>query len=417
MLREVAPEDVNVVRNSAIDAPTVARAAEIVAAIERGGEPALRSISVELGDLDPNAPLVLGRDAMDAALASIDAETRALLERAAARIKRFASAQRESLRTLDMEVPGGRAGHTIAPVDSAGCYAPGGRYALPSSVLMTATTARVAGVKHVTVATPRPDTVTLAACAIASADQVLTVGGAHAIAALCAGTCTPRCDVIVGPGNRWVTAAKQILAGRVEIDMLAGPSELLVIADDSADAAWVAADLIAQAEHDVDAFPALVATSRRLVEDVQRELARQLEEFPNADVARAAIESGCACVVDDAETAAAVSNRIAPEHLELIVRNPDAWQPLLEHYGALFIGAGSAEVFGDYGVGPNHVLPTDGAARAVGGLSVMRFLRIRTWLALDAKREDYRGVVHDARDFARLERLEGHARAAECRSR
>jgi phosphoribosyl-ATP pyrophosphohydrolase/phosphoribosyl-AMP cyclohydrolase/histidinol dehydrogenase len=273
----------------------------------------------------------------------------------------------------------------------------------------------VAGVPSVWVASPRPTDVTLAAAAVAGADALLRVGGAQAIAALAYGAGpVPRSDTIVGPGNRWVTAAKQLVSGQVAIDMLAGPSELVVLADDGADPEVVAADLLAQAEHDVDALPILVTPSAALAAAVDVALAAQLADLPTAATARAAVAEGFCVLVADLEQGASVCDRIGPEHLELLVRDPQALAPRLRHYGGLFVGAGAAEVLGDYGAGPNHVLPTGGTARYTGGLSVLTFLRVRTWLRVDdpaAARE----LVEDAVALARLEGLEGHARAAERR--
>ena len=209
----------------------------------------------------------------------------------------------------------------VAPVDRAGCYAPGGRFPLPSSVLMTAVTARAAGVRDVWVASPRPDDVTLAAAAVAGADALLAVGGAQAIAALAYGAGdVPPCDVVVGPGNRWVTAAKKLVAGHVGIDMLAGPSELVVLADASADPATVAADLLAQAEHDPDALPVLVATDAELVDRVEIELERQLAALPTRDTAEPAIGNGFAVMAGNLDDAIEVCDRLAPEHLQVLDR-------------------------------------------------------------------------------------------------
>ncbi|HET6344442.1 MAG TPA: histidinol dehydrogenase, partial [Myxococcota bacterium] len=240
---------------------------------------------------------------------------------------------------------------------------------------------------------------------------VLAVGGAQAIAALaCGADPVPPCDVVVGPGNRFVTAAKQLVAGFVAIDMLAGPSELVILADGSADPATLAADLLAQAEHDPDAFPALVTPDAALVEAVEAQLATQLLDLPTADTARAALKHGLAVVAADLAEAARVCNLLAPEHLEVQVTDPKRVMPLLEAYGGLFIGRGAAEVFGDYGIGPNHVLPTGGGARFTGGLSVLNFLRVRTWLRCDGHADPT--VVEDTAALARLEGLEAHARAA-----
>lgn len=400
-----------------VPAEALATAAAAINAVRAHGETALRAYAERFGDIPPEAPLVIPRDALDRALAALPAGDRARLERVAARIRAFAEAQRRALAAVTVSVPGGTAGHWIAPVERAGCYAPGGRYPLPSSVLMTAVTARVAGVREVWVASPNPRPITLAAAAVAEADGLLAAGGAHAIAALAygAGAIGP-CDAIVGPGNRYVTAAKQLVAGRVAIDMLAGPSELLVFADASADPAIIAADLLAQAEHDPDAVPLLVTLEEELAERVEKEIGRQLVDLPTAGVARAALANGGAIVVGSIEEGIAACDAIAPEHVQLELGHAAAIAPRLGHYGAVFIGSGSAEVMGDYGAGPNHVLPTAGAARSAGGLSVYAFLRVRTWLRVDQPAAA-RPLLEDAAWLGRLEGLEAHARAAERRLR
>ena len=415
LLRHVRLGDVAGRRRDPVPPDAVAAAAPIVAAVRARGEEALREYAVRFGEIAPGAPLFLDRAALEQGLARVAPDDRARLERVAGRIRVFARAQRAALAPLTLTVPGGAAGHWVAPHERAGCYAPGGRYPLASSVLMTAVTARVAGVRDVWVASPNPGPLTLAAAAIAGADGLLAAGGAHAVAALAygAGPLAP-CDVVVGPGNRYVTAAKQLVAGRVAIDILAGPSELTVFADSSADPATVAADLLAQAEHDPDAIPILVTPDAALAERVDAELARQLADLPTAAVARAALANGGAVVVSSLDEGIAACDAIAPEHLELALRDAGAVAPCLAHYGALFIGAGAAEVLGDYGAGPNHVLPTGGTARSWGGLSVYTFLRVRTWLRLD-DRTAARPLVEDVVWFGRVEGLEAHARSAERR--
>src|SRR6267142_6532846 len=249
----------------------------------------------------------------------------------------------------------------------------------------------------------------------AGADGVLAVGGAQAIAALAfgAGHIAP-CDVIVGPGNRYVTAAKQLVGARVAIDMLAGPSELVVFADASASPAVIAGDLLAQAEHDPDAVPILVTLDPTHPGRVDSELARQLADLPTAEVARAALANGGVVVVATLEEGIAACDALAPEHLELCLQDATALAPRLAHFGALFIGAGSGEVLGDYGAGPNHVLPTAGTARSKGGLPVYTFLRVRTRLRLDDSAAA-RPLIEDAAWFGRVEGLEAHARSAERR--
>jgi len=413
-LRRLRPDALPSLRRAAVDADTLTAASVIVEDVRARGEVALRAHATRLGDLPEGAPLLLDRDALKRAFDAQPAEVQALLERTAARVRAFAVAQRAALSAVDVEVPGGRAGHDIRAVDRAACYAPGGRFPLPSSVLMTAVTARVAGVAHVIVASPRPAPVTLAAAHVADADALLCVGGAHAIAALAFGAGpVPACDVIVGPGNRWVTAAKQLVSGQVGIDMLAGPSELVVLADDSADPETVAADLLAQAEHDPDALPILVTTSDPLIDQVNEALRAQLAVLPTAETATAAVSEGFAVLCATLDEAVDVCDALAPEHLEVMTQDAEALQLRLRHYGGLFVGHGAAEVLGDYGAGPNHVLPTGGTARQTGGLSVFTFLRVRTWLRMHAPAE----LARDAAALARLEGLEGHARSAERRLR
>ena len=415
-LRRISSDAVPTLRRDAVDAETLERAGSIVDDVRARGEEGLRDWSVRLGDLpDASAPVVLGPDALAAAWKRLSPEAQGVLQRTADRIGAFADAQAAALGPVEIPVPGGRAGLRYAPVDRAGCYAPGGRFPLPSSVLMTAVTARSAGVEEVWVASPRPTDETLAAAHVAGADGVLVVGGAQAIAALAFGAGpVPAVDCIVGPGNRWVTAAKQQVAGRVRIDMLAGPSELVVIADDTADAARVAADLLAQAEHDPDALPVLIALSESVVDAVEAEVEAQLADLPTADIASAALENGFAVIEPDLDRACALSDRLAPEHLAVQVGDLAAARARLRHYGALFLGEAAAEVLGDYGAGPNHVLPTGGTARSVGALSVATFLRVQTWLDLDDMGAA-RSMVDDCVALARMEGLEAHARAAAAR--
>lgn len=413
MLRTITPDAIAAAAPAPIDAETLTAARSIFEDIRTQGQPALRRLASRFDALPDDAPLVLDRPALDAALATINPETRALLERTADRIRAFAQAQKACLQPLDLPVPGGRAGHTIEPMQTAGCYAPGGRYPLPSSVLMTAIPARVARVETVVVATPSRDPVMLAAAAIAGADLLLNCGGAHAVAALATGAAVPACDIIVGPGNRWVTAAKHIASATCAIDMLAGPSELLIIADRTADPALIAADLLAQAEHDEHACAQLITTEASLIPRVNAELASQLATLPTAAVARKAIESnGWACVASSLTEAARLADAAAPEHLEILTESAESVAANLRHAGALFIGPRTAEVFGDYGLGPNHTLPTGRTARARGGLSVLDFLRVRTWINLDTPDPQ---TLADTIALARTEHLEAHARSAEHR--
>lgn len=284
---------------------------------------------------------------------------------------------------------------------------------------MTAVTARAAGCEVVVLASPRPAPITLAAAHLCQVDKFLCVGGAQAIAAMAygVGSDIPSCDVIVGPGNKWVTAAKSIVSGHCGIDMLAGPSEVLVICDDTADAEVVAADLIAQAEHDVVARAILVSTSQDMIDAIDTQVSIQLSCLPepNQSTAREAMKQSFAVRCETLDQCISVSDDIAPEHLE--IQTVDAWgvAQKCKNYGGLFVGKDAAEVLGDYGAGPNHTLPTGGTGRYTGGLSVFNFLRIRTYMRIDNAAES-QDMVDDSIVMARLEGLEGHARAAEARS-
>lgn len=413
LLRHITPDELCAARREPFDAETLAGAEAIMRDVRERGWSAALDHARRLGDLPPGEAAFFEPADLRRALEALGPQDRGVLERTAARIETFARAQRACLAPLDFAIPGGRAGHTLAPVERAGCYAPGGRYPLPSSVLMTALTARAAGVREVWAASPRPAPITLAAAALAGCDGLLAIGGAQAVGVLAYGAGpVPACDLIAGPGNVWVTAAKHIASRTRGIDMLAGPSEVLIIADASADPALIAADLLAQAEHDDDARPVLITTDPSLHARVEAELERQLATLPTAPTARAALRNGFVTLARDTTHAAQLSDAIAPEHLELHTRDADDLARRVNHYGSVFIGSRAAEVLGDYGAGPNHVLPTGGIARACGGLSVLTFLRVRTFLSIEAPVPE---LIADAAALGRAEGLEAHARAAEAR--
>jgi len=367
----------------------------------------------------PSSLLFVSKEECKAAFDALPPVERSALINIHARVRAFALAQRASVTDMEIPIPGGRAGHTVAPCQTAGCYAPGGRYPLPSSVVMTAVTARAAGCAKVILASPRPQPITLAAAHVCQVDVFLRVGGAQAVAAMAygvAGASEP-CDVIVGPGNKWVTAAKSLVNGYCGIDMLAGPSEVLVIADPTADAEVVAADLIAQAEHDVVARAILLSTCSDTIDQINVHVKEQVAVLPepNRSTARRAFQQSFSVRCASIDEAIALSDSLAPEHLEIHTAKADAVGARCGNYGGLFVGRDAAEVLGDYGAGPNHTLPTGGTGRYTGGLSVFNFLRIRTWMRVD-DREKAQGIVNDSIVMARCEGLEGHARAAECRS-
>ena len=416
VLRIVTPADVKAMKFDPVDPLARDQAAAILKDVRDNGATGLISQAVRLGDIETvDTKIIYDRDDLEKAFNSMESDSKNILLRTANRIKVFAEAQRASLTNVTTIIPGGEAGHTVEPVEVAGCYAPGGRYPLPSSVLMTAVTARAAGVKSVWVASPRPAVATLAAAYVANADGLLACGGAQAIGALAYGFGNiPPSDVIVGPGNKWVTAAKSLVSGICAIDMLAGPSEVLIIADSSCEPDTIAADLLAQAEHDTEARPILVCTDKTVIDRVNERIQQRLSTLPTAPVARRAVEKGFACLVSDIDTAIKISDIIAPEHLEIHTSDPVSVSHRCAHYGAVFIGSMSAEVLGDYGAGPNHVLPTSGTAKYTGGLSVFTFLRIRTWMNIKESKPAQQ-LVRDAVALARMEGLEAHARSAECR--
>lgn len=401
--------------SASLDAETLSGAQRIVDEVRAGGESAIRTYARQFGERTDDQPLLIGREELEAAVERIDENDAELLRRVAKRISDFAQAQLDCLKSLEMKVPGGLAGHTIEPVQRAGCYAPAGRYALPSTVLMTVVPAVVANCQLITLATPNPSDLMLAAAAIAGADQVLAVGGAHAIAAMAYGFGDlDRVDMIVGPGNRWVTAAKKIVSGDCGIDMLAGPSELVLVADESANAETIAADLLAQAEHDTDARPFLITTERSLAAEVVKSLEDQVAQLPTGETATVSLTNGAAIVVESMEEAIKVCDALAPEHLELHCADAEAIAAGISNAGCIFIGHQSAEVFGDYGVGPNHTLPTAGTSRWSAGLNVFTFVRVRTWLNLDSASQ---ALVDDTARLAELEGLIGHQRSALKRSK
>ena len=400
--------------SASLDAETMVAAESIVSEVRADGEVGIRVYANKFGERTDDQPLLIQRDELEAAIERIDPADVELLKRVAQRIGDFAKAQLDCLSALQTPVPGGLAGHTIEPIEHVGCYAPAGRYALPSTVLMTVVPAVVAECEKITLATPNPSDLMLATAAIAGADQVLAVGGAHAIAAMAYGfTDLPRCDLIVGPGNRWVTAAKKLISGDCGIDMLAGPSELVLVADETADPETIAADLLAQAEHDVDARPFLVTTSQSTAEQVVEALSRQLDELPTGETARKSLGNGAAIVADSMEEAINVCNALSPEHLELHCEDAQTIAQVIRNAGCIFIGHQSAEVFGDYGVGPNHTLPTAGTSRFSAGLNVFTYVRVRTWLQLNSAPQS---LVDDTARLAELEGLIGHQRAALKRS-
>lgn len=356
----------------------------------------------------------------EAAFAAVGPKLVGVMERAAANIRAFHEKQvRNSFIVNTDDRPGVLMGQKVVPLDKAGLYVPGGTAAYPSSVLMNAIPAKIAGVKEIVMVTPSKggtvNPVILAAARIAGVTRIFKVGGAQAIAALAYGTETiPRVDKITGPGNAYVAEAKKQVFGQVAIDMIAGPSEILVVADGTCNPEYVAADMLSQAEHDKMASAVLVTDSQALAEAVSAELERQLSLLPREEIARASIDDyGKIIVADDLHAAIEIANEIAPEHLELCVDNPFDYLDEIRHAGSVFLGKNCPEALGDYFAGPNHTLPTSGTARFSSPLSVDDFVKKYqySYYTLDALQQ----VAEDVAAFAESEGLTAHARSVTVR--
>jgi sulfopropanediol 3-dehydrogenase len=394
---------------------------EMLSEIERRGEDAVREYAARLDHW--TGEIVMTPEAIERRLRDVPPDVRRDIEFATERVRRFALAQRESTAEFSMEVqPGLTAGQRLIPVNVAGCYVPTGRYAHIASAYMAIATAKAAGVPFVVAcSTPyRGEGIhphVLYAMQAAGADTILTLGGVQAIAAMAYGLFTGRAaDIIVGPGNKYVAEAKRMLYGKVGIDVFAGPSEIAIIADDSADPLIVASDLVGQAEHGHESPAWLMSLSRPLAAEVMELVPRLVAELPPTarDAAGAAWRDyGEVVVGESREEIAAASDRYAPEHLEVHARDLDWWLAHLTCYGSLFLGEETTVAYGDKTSGPNHILPTKGAARYSGGLSVHKFLKTVTWQRMT--REANRDIGQVTARISRLEGMEAHARTADDR--
>ena len=388
---------------------------EILAAVRAEGDAAVMAFNAKFGAPQQTA-LLATREEIEAGYAAVDAGLRGVLARAKENIETFHRRQkREGFIASERE--GIVLGQRILPIARAGLYVPGGTASYPSTVLMNAIPAKIAGVPTIVMATPPgPDgkiaPAILAAAKIAGVTTIVKAGGAQAIAALAYGTqSVPRVDKIVGPGNIYVATAKRQVYGQVDIDMIAGPSEILVVADAEANPAHVAADLLSQAEHDRLSSAVLVCDSMALAEAVAAEIERQLALLPREEIARASIEkNGKIIVADDLREGVAIANELAPEHLELCVRDPFALLGAVKNAGSIFLGRYAPEALGDYFAGPNHTLPTLGTARFASPLSVDDFVKKSSYIYYS--REAFAAVKDDVARFARAEGLEAHARSA-----
>ncbi|MDA8445506.1 histidinol dehydrogenase [Paracidovorax valerianellae] len=405
------------------DAAIEQRVADILADVQARGDDAVLEYTRRFDGLavDSMAALELSQDELKAAFDAIPAVQRKALEAAAARVRRYHEAQKrasgESWSYRDED--GTLLGQKVTPLDRVGIYVPGGKAAYPSSVLMNAIPAHVAGVGEIIMVVPTPqgarNPLVLAAAHVAGVTRAFTLGGAQAVAALAYGTATvPKVDKITGPGNAYVASAKKRVFGTVGIDMIAGPSEILVLADGSTPPDWVAMDLFSQAEHDELAQSILLSPDAAYIDAVQAAIDQLLPTMPRAEIIAKSLNGrGALILTRDMEEACAISNRIAPEHLEVSSRDPHRWEPLLRHAGAIFLGAYTSESLGDYCAGPNHVLPTSGTARFSSPLGVYDFQKRSSLIEVSEAGAQTLGKI--AAELAYGEGLQAHARAAEMR--
>lgn len=405
------------------DAAIEQRVADILADVQQRGDAAVLEYTARFDGLqvDSVQALELTQTELKAAFDSLGDAQKQALEAAAKRVRSYHEAQKkangESWSYRDED--GTLLGQKVTPLDRVGIYVPGGKAAYPSSVLMNAIPAQVAGVPEIIMVVPTPrgekNPLVLAAAYVAGVHRAFTIGGAQAVAALAYGTATvPKVDKITGPGNAYVASAKKRVFGLVGIDMIAGPSEILVLADGTIPPEWVAMDLFSQAEHDELAQSILLSPDAAYLDAVQREIDRLLPEMPRKDIIAKSLNGrGALILTRSMEEACAISNRIAPEHLEVSSNDPHKWEPLLKHAGAIFLGAYTSESLGDYCAGPNHVLPTSGTARFSSPLGVYDFQKRSSIIEVSEAGAQVLGKI--AAELAYGEGLQGHARAAEMR--
>jgi len=392
---------------------------DILDDVRKRGDAAIREYSEKF---DKWAPKKLGRGEIDAILANVSPQTIADIKFAQAQIRQFAEHQKAALRDVEVEtLPGVRLGHKNIPVESVGCYVPGGRYPMVASAHMSIVTARTAGVSRIVACTPpnqgAPHAETIAAMALGGADEIWVLGGIQAIAAMGIGTeSIKQVDMLCGPGNAYVAEAKRQLFGRVGIDLLAGPTEILVIADESADVEMIATDLLGQAEHGPTSPAICITTSRKIAECLDAEIQRQLKVLPTADVAGVAWRDyGEIIVVDSTEEAVKEADRVAAEHVEVLTKEPRFFLERMRNYGALFLGPETNVSYGDKVIGTNHTLPTLGAARYTGGLWVGKFLKTCTYQEITP--EAAVKVGEYCSRLCAIERFWGHKEQADLRLR
>ncbi len=398
---------------SKIEFENISTVNEIITDVRQNGDEAVRRYSLKFGDGDIEN-FQLTNYEIESAISKVDNKTIEAIVYSIKNVKSFATAQLRSLKEVEVNVGGNILGHKIIPIESVGCYIPGGNYPLPSSAIMTIVPAKVAGVKRVVAVSPKIKPVTIAAAYLSGADEIYRIGGVQTIAAMAYGTeSINKVNKITGPGNKYVTSAKKQVYGECGIDFLAGPSEVLIIADETANPDFVAADMLAQCEHDKDARAFLICFSKTFAQKVNDKAQEYLKSLSTSEIASCSFEKSTAIVVETMEEAINLSNEKAPEHLELCFNNAQDYIYKFSNYGSMFIGNYSAEVFGDYVSGTNHTLPTNQVSKYSGGLSVFDYIKIQTYQIV--RKDSIIDTAKNASALAEQEGLFAHKLASDVR--
>ncbi len=396
-----------------IEFEAISSVEEIAREVKNFGDDAVRKYINQFDNEDLENFLVSEAE-IEEAYAKVDEETVRSIKKSITNVKKFSEKQLKCLKNLKTRIDKNELGHEIIPIEKVGCYIPGGNYPLLSSAVMTITPAKVAGVKQIVACSPKIRHETIVACDLAGADKIYRVGGVQAIAGMAYGTQSiVKVNKIVGPGNKYVTAAKKYVFGEVGIDFLAGPSEVMIIADETAVVEFVSADMLAQCEHDLDARAFLVCMSEDFAQKVKISAQKQLETLSTKEIASKSFEKSFAIVVKSVGEAIELANRKAPEHLELCCKDAKQLMKKFKNYGSLFVGNYSAEVYGDYCSGTNHVLPTNEVSKYSGGLSVFDFVKIQTYQIISKKGNKI--ILPFASQLAKTEGLQAHKLAADVR--
>lgn len=398
---------------SKIEFENISSVSEIINDVRKNGDAAVREYSQKFNDGIINEFRLTDKE-IKSAIEQVDEATLKTIKFAINNVKEFAQAQINSIKELEVNINGNTLGHKIIPVESVGCYIPGGNYPLPSTAVMTIVPAKVAGVKRVIAVSPKIKPVTIAAAHLSGADEIYRIGGVQAVGAMAYGCeSIKQVNKIVGPGNKFVTSAKKQVFGECGIDFLAGPSEVLIIADDNANPDFVAADMLAQCEHDKDARAFLICFSKEFANKVDKKALEYLDNLPTKDIANVSYSKSITIIADKMEDAIQLANDKAPEHLEICFNNAENYINKFINYGSLFVGNYSAEVFGDYVSGTNHTLPTNQVSKYSGGLSVFDYVKIQTYQIINPN--SVKETAKNASNLAKEEGLFAHKLASDVR--